>query len=140
MRKWIIATLISFIFAPAPSDGESSKVEQRIQRIENGLVAFTSPKDMIEPSMSDTVTTHPLAKRMTHYNIPGVSVAVIDHTNPGWARGYGVTRAGESQTVNQNTLFQAASTSKLIVSVITLRHVELGLIDLDEDVNTKLRS
>ena len=50
-----------------------------------------------------------LAERMTHYKVPGVSIAVIEGGRIAWARGFGVKEAGKSDTVTPATLFQAAS-------------------------------
>jgi len=77
---------------------------------------------------------------MAHYLIPGVSVAVINDNDVDWVRSYGVVRAGDGAAVTADTLFQAASTTKLIVAAIALRFVEQGVLDLDEDVNRRLKS
>src|SRR5512143_1254187 len=39
--------------------------------------------------------------------VPGMSVAVIDHFEIAWAKGYGVARAGSAMPVTPRTLFQA---------------------------------
>ena len=139
MREWIIATIISFIFAPITLGEETHQIEQRIQRIENSLVEFTSPADMMKPNPANAENLKTLTERMTHYKIPGVSIAVLNQNKIDWVKGYGTTRAGSATPVTSETLFQAASTSKLVVSAITLRYVEQGLLDLDEDVNGKLK-
>jgi CubicO group peptidase (beta-lactamase class C family) len=140
VREWIIATLISFIFAPVTLGGENNQTGQRIQRMENSLVEFTSPADMVKPNPVSAENLKTLAERMAHYKIPGVGIAVLDQNNVDWVRGYGTTRAGSDNPITSETLFQAASTSKLVVSAITLRYVEKGLLDLDEDVTGKLKS
>jgi CubicO group peptidase (beta-lactamase class C family) len=81
-----------------------------------------------------------LADRMEHYRVPGVSVAVVDGGRIVWARGYGVAETGGECAVDERTLFQAASISKPVTALVALRLVERGLLDLDEDVNWRLRS
>jgi CubicO group peptidase (beta-lactamase class C family) len=81
---------------------------------------------------------------MTHllscHRVPGVSVAVIHLGRIDWARGYGVREYGKPEYVDTSTLFQAASISKPVAAVAALRMVARGELDLDEDVNFKLRS
>src|SRR5262245_37068108 len=53
-----------------------------------------------------------LPQRMAHYNVPGVSIAVVQGGVVEWARGYGVAEANGQTPVTQDTVFQAASVSK----------------------------
>ena len=57
-----------------------------------------------------------------------------------WAKGYGTLTAGKTAPVSTTSIFQAASTTKLLASAIVLRLVEQGRFDLDTDVNTYLQS
>jgi CubicO group peptidase (beta-lactamase class C family) len=114
--------------------------EHKIDRVETGLVEFTAPMDMLQPRMTDTSDVKTLSERMAHYNVPGVSIAVIDGNKVEWAMAYGTIKTGSDIPVTTATLFEAASTSKLIVSAIALHFVEQGLLELDADVNEKLRS
>lgn len=81
-----------------------------------------------------------LTERMAHYRVPGVSLALIENGHIAWAEGYGVKIAGEHEPVTPNTRFQAASISKPVGAACDLRLVELGRLELDEDVNVKLTS
>lgn len=77
---------------------------------------------------------------MAYYNVPGVSIAVINDHQVEWTRGYGVLEAGKSEPVTPDTLFQVASLGKVVVAVAALRYVEKGALDLDRDVNQSLVS
>jgi CubicO group peptidase (beta-lactamase class C family)/putative intracellular protease/amidase len=77
---------------------------------------------------------------MEQYNVPGLSVAVIDDFRVAWARGYGVTEAGGAVPVTPRTLFQAGSVSKPVAAVGALALVGQGKLRLDEDVNARLRT
>ena len=57
-----------------------------------------------------------ITERMAQYKVPGVSVAVLHNGLFKWARGYGVAAAGGSSSVNEDTLFQAASISKSVTA------------------------
>jgi CubicO group peptidase (beta-lactamase class C family) len=81
-----------------------------------------------------------LSDRMQHYNVPGVSIAVINDYQVEWAKGYGVLETGTSKLVTPDTLFQTASIGKPIVAAAALNLVEQGRLDLDADVNQSLES
>ena len=81
-----------------------------------------------------------LSKRMSHYKIPGVGITLINENKIKWSKSYGFIKDGSDTPVSTETLFQAASTTKLLVSSIALRLVEQGLLDLDKDINKYLKS
>lgn len=82
----------------------------------------------------------PLSKRMARYRVPGVSMAVMNDYQIEWASGYGVRKQGTSDPVDTETLFQACSISKAVTAIAVLRLVSEGRLDLDNDVNSYLRS
>ncbi len=82
----------------------------------------------------------PLYERMYHYNVPGLSIAVVEEGEIIWARGFGFASVEDSILVNQNTLFQAASVSKPIAALGILRLVEMKDLDIDENVNKYLKN
>jgi CubicO group peptidase (beta-lactamase class C family) len=112
---------------------DTSSLEQRIHRVEVGLVALDRPK-------AEATTPTSLIDRMRHYKVPGVSIAVIDDGKIAWARGYGLVEAGTTRNTDIDTLFQAASISKPVTAMAALHFVEEGKLSLDEDVNRKLLS
>src|SRR5262245_19507689 len=79
-----------------------------------------------------------LQQLMDAFNVPGLSVAVIDNYKIAWAKGFGVTEPGGSTPVTARTLFQAGSISKPVAAVGAMVLVEQGTLSLDEDVNKKL--
>lgn len=81
-----------------------------------------------------------LAARMEALGVPGVSIAVLRDGAIAWAAGYGMADVEEGRPVTAETLFQAASISKPVAATGMLAiATELG-IELDEDVNLRLRS
>ena len=134
---WV--ALLSFVLLCALACSQTPQdagVLEKIARVENGLVAFS-------PGAPDTGQTREkltLTQRMAHYKIPGVSIAVINNNKIEWAKGYGTLVVGKPAPVTTESIFQAASTTKLMVSTIALRLVEKGRFDLDTDVNAYLQS
>lgn len=81
-----------------------------------------------------------LVDRMEHYNVPGVSIAVINNDEIEWAKGYGTLEVGSNKSVTPDTLFQSASIGKSLTAAATMHFVEMGYLSLDENVNDKLVS
>lgn len=80
-----------------------------------------------------------LHERMAHWNVPGISIAVIRDGKLAWARGYGVLQAKRSDPVDTETMFSVGSISKVGAAAMTLRLVDAGRVDLDRDVAVYLK-
>jgi CubicO group peptidase (beta-lactamase class C family) len=129
---FVTALTIASPLTPRQKDSATPSSEaERIHRIEAGFAPLPSGKDGA-PLPID------LPKLMQLYNVPGLSVAVIDNYKIVWAKAYGVTEAGGSAPVTTKTLFQAGSISKPVAATGALALIERGVLSLDEDVNKKL--
>ncbi len=102
------------------------------------ITAMETHVGRIAPA-GETQTYKTIADRMAELKVPGISVAVFEHGHVAWAKGYGQATAG-GQPVTPDTLFQAASMSKALAATAALRLVEQGKLDLDQDVNTRLKA
>lgn len=131
-RKFLSAATVCALTALPPLRAATPAAD-RIARVEHGLLKPNHRKGAPGQRMK-------LADRMAHYNVPGVSVAVIHAGRVEWARGYGVRDVASGAPVTPETLFQAASLSKGVAASVAMRLVEQGRLRLDEDVNAKLRS
>ena len=98
-------------------------------------VIFTIP-----PAPGEAPLPVTLGQMMNIYKTPGISVAVVNHYRIIWTKGFGVTAPGGNTPVTPKTLFQAASISKPVTAAGGLWLVEHGKLQLDEDVNIKLKS
>jgi len=122
------------VATPTVEADPSGPVQERIQRVENGLIAVTAEGEL---ELGDPKT---LTERMAHYGVPGVGIAVINDYQLEWAKGYGVLEAGGNERVTPDSLFHAGSIAKPVSAAAALALVERGLLDLDRNVNDKLVS
>ncbi|MDE2692471.1 MAG: serine hydrolase [Acidobacteriota bacterium] len=81
-----------------------------------------------------------LAELMEAHGIAALSVAVVEDYRLHWARAWGVADEASGTLADTETLFQAASISKPVSAMAVLRAVQDGLFDLDDDINSMLRS
>jgi len=131
------ATVITVTPSMAATDStiaSSSEVDERTQRVENGLIPIS------EDGRLDWDGIASIAERMEYYNVQGLSIAVINDYRIEWSAGYGVLEAGKNQPVTSETLFNACSVAKPVSAAGVLTLVQRGLLDLDENVNEKLVS
>ena len=88
-------------------------------------------------SITDAAYMEQLLKK---FSVPGVSIAVIQDFKVALAVGYGVADAETGAKVTPNTMFQAASISKPVAAMASLRAVQDGRFGLDQNINTILKS
>src|SRR5260370_8950022 len=113
--------------------GQSGEQEGRIHRGEATVVDLPMGENQASLRID-------LLQLMKLYNVPGLSIAVIENYKIVLARGYGVIETGSSTPVTTKTLFQAGSISKPVAATGALYLVEHGKLSLDEGVNEKLKT
>ena len=91
----------------------------------------------ITGSVSDAALMKQLLKQ---YKVPGVSIAVIKDFKIALAVAYGVADAETGMPMTTGTMFQAASVSKPVAAMVSLKAVQDKRFSLDQDVNTILKS
>jgi CubicO group peptidase (beta-lactamase class C family) len=92
-----------------------------------------------QASRADTLDDF-IKAQMQKYEVPGLSLAIIQDGKIVKAQGYGVTDKQSKTPVTTTTLFQAGSISKSVAAVGALRLVEQGKLVLDENVNNRLKT
>ena len=88
-------------------------------------------------SVTDAAAVEAVLKQ---FNVPGVSIAVIKDFKVVFARAYGVADVETGAAVTIETMFQAASISKPVAAMVSLRAIQDRKFSLDQDVNTILKS
>lgn len=104
------------------------------------LIKINSFENNIKPKKhanKDQQKIYNILERMQYYNVPGVSLAIIDHGEIVFAKGYNLPN---ENLIDTNTLFQAASISKPLSAVMALSLVEKGKVSLDQNINDVLSS
>jgi CubicO group peptidase (beta-lactamase class C family) len=76
--------------------------------------------------------------RMQQDRVPGLSMALLRGGKTVWGHGFGVKKAGTSQPVTEETVFEAASLSKPVFAYGVLKLVEHKKLGLDVPLTTYL--
>jgi CubicO group peptidase (beta-lactamase class C family) len=95
-----------------------------------------APAPLPQAPFSDEV----VGAMLKQFNVPGVSIAVIKDFKVHWAKGYGMADVETGAPVTGDTMFQAASISKPVAAMVSMRAVQDGRFTLDQDINAILRS
>jgi len=90
-------------------------------------------------SVAGKVRRMTIPEMMKQDNIPGLSMAFVDNGQITWTKHYGYANLEDSIPINSETVFTGASLSKPVTAIAALHLVEKGLLNLDEDVNLKLK-
>ncbi len=77
---------------------------------------------------------------MSFYDIPGVSIALIQDGEVIWSEGYGYQDLEEDKPVNADTLFRAVSITKSVTARGVMNLVEQGYIELVDPLDQHLAS
>ncbi|MCE7040421.1 serine hydrolase [Dyadobacter sp. CY312] len=133
MKKKYTFVLLTFLALPGLAQQKSAPVPNTKSPVRS---SSTVQKSEIAVDSVDTFIMSIMKKRQ----VPGLSIAVIQDGKIVKAKGYGFIDKTNSAPVTETTLFQAGSISKSVAAVGALHLVEKDKIQLDEDVNIKLRS
>ncbi|BDD05485.1 serine hydrolase domain-containing protein [Aureibacter tunicatorum] len=142
MNKFNFTSILLIIFLLSCQSEKKKKATTHASISENYSLLDKVENNIYRIDENGTNDSLPIAieTRMKELNIPGVSIAVFDNNEIIWAKGYGLKYKANKEKVDKRTLFQAASISKPVTSVMAFKLIEQGKISLDENVNTKLKS
>ena len=95
----LLVCLVTLAFVSCKTEKAAPETDD-IALIENGLLAAVQVE-------GQELETYTLEERMEHYNVPGLSIAIIDEGKLKWAKGYGDANTATGTKVTPETLFQA---------------------------------
>ena len=101
------------------------------------LASFVRSQAGIEVTITDAAAMQQLLQQ---FKVPGVSIAIIKDFKITATFVYGVADVETGAPVTAETMFQAASISKPVAAMASLKAVQDGRFKLDQDVNTILKS
>src|SRR5688500_16784405 len=131
MKRTRIAIALVTIAVAAAALAAQGGIDQKIQRIENGLMPPVVLKGR-------PIKTAKLDDRMRELKIPAVSVAVFNNGRIEWLRAWGMADVAAGRRAQPDTRFQAASISKPVAAAAALALVSRGRMSLDDDINKYL--
>ena len=68
---------------------------------------------------------------MAAAHVPGLAIAIVQHGQLFWRRAFGVKSVTTREPVDNDTVFEAASTSKPLFAYAVMKLCERGVMDLD---------
>lgn len=124
-----ISSVLLILFALLGASARAEPVSDQIARIEG-------------PQSPNRQGTDPLTIQqiLDLFMVPGISIAVIHDFKVEWTKSYGVADVETGAPITADTLFQAASMSKPVAAMASLKATQLRKFGLDQDVNMILKS
>jgi CubicO group peptidase (beta-lactamase class C family) len=131
MLKLCFTVILFLLVIVATAQQPYSKVvKEQITQVENNL----SGRIIIDGK------PYNIMERMRHYNVKGLSMAIVKNYKLVWAKGYGWADEKEKRPVTTATLFKPGSISKSLNAVGVLKLAQDHKLDLYKDINEYLRS
>ncbi len=81
-----------------------------------------------------------MLQKMSDYNIPGLSISIIEDGKITYSKGLGILQYGNEDLVDDESIFSVGSISKVGTALIVLKLVESGKVDLKTSINHYLKS
>jgi serine beta-lactamase-like protein LACTB, mitochondrial len=75
-----------------------------------------------------------ISKFMAASKIPGLSVAVVEHRELAWSKGFGLANLEDGVPATSQTLYRLASISKSLTATAAMQLWERGKLDLDAPI------
>jgi CubicO group peptidase (beta-lactamase class C family) len=102
-----------------------------VSALSTGAVAAATRKPVVRRWIPGTDVLDDIPRVMQLAGLPGLSMAVLERGALAWQRNFGVADVQTQAPLRDDTLFEAASTSKPVFAYGVLQLVERGVLDLD---------
>jgi len=140
MFKKIICAIVVFSVLSCKQSGKTT-VDSAFYRTKADSIHIQNIEGNLIPmySVAGSVRKMSIPEMMEQDRIPGLSIAFVDDGQIAWTKHYGYANLEDSIPISSETVFTGASLSKPVTAIAALNFVEKGLLNLDEDVNLKLK-
>ena len=128
VRRRLRALIAPILLLSVSCLGSAQDAEQIIKTIEAAQVPIHQGKELT------------LRELMDQLHVPGLSVAVIKDYKIHWAKAWGLADVAGAVPATTDTMFQAASMSKPVAAMASLKAIQEHKFTLDQDINTILKS
>lgn len=122
-RKLTFFAALMVCATPTACGGETAKALPSVQ---------ASASDQADPRFAALLAD--LQSYMSARDVPGASIAIVEHGKLAFSAGLGVRKSSAPDLVNATTLFRAASLSKMVLAATTMKLVEQGKLDLSKAI------
>ncbi|HUR21658.1 MAG TPA: serine hydrolase domain-containing protein [Vicinamibacterales bacterium] len=127
-----IVTIMVVASSCLPMAGRAQSTDARAERVAHSLSR--------QPQSGNATPRYTIEQEMERLHVTGASVAIVAEGKVIWAKGFGTKQFGRPEPVDTTTLFLAGSISKPVFATGALALVERGVVSLDSDINTSLKS
>ena len=100
-----------------------------------GLCLLVTCSDQPLPSWEARIDAF-ISSELTAKEIPALSITIVDGDQVAWTKGYG--KAASEMPATSQTVYRAASVSKLFTALAVMQLVEDSLLSLDEPITSWL--
>lgn len=132
VRAMAAVSVTVAMIAGTACETRESLTKARIRETERGLLRAVYLKGLRAEKLS-------LTARMPFYKVPAVSIAVMNGNALEWARAYGVRETQQTSAATPETIFEAGDLAQPVMAAAALLLAREGRLDLDADVNSRLR-
>src|ERR1700712_2976391 len=133
MKIRILYLMLLVTSRQATTLAQTSKDYARIAQVENGLSTGVLFADSGELKLN-------IKERMRFYQVPSVSIALINNGKIEWAKSYGYADLKEKRQADTNTIYQVASISKSINALCILKLYQDGRLAIEQDIRPYLKT
>jgi CubicO group peptidase (beta-lactamase class C family) len=125
----------AFINCINPAGSAAGELVQQAKRV-------LGYPDIENPRYSNTIaaTTALLTNLIAQYQVPAISIALVDGTNVVWAQGFGMANRERTVHAGYETIYRLASLSKAFAGLSAMRLQEDGLVDINADITNSIRN
>ncbi|MDZ7303294.1 MAG: beta-lactamase family protein [candidate division KSB1 bacterium] len=122
VNKVALSVLVIFLLSPSIITLETSPVPEKATRLNRVIARYD---EFVEQTLQE-------------YGVPGAAIAIVDHGEVVYLKGFGVRELGRPEMITPHTVFRIASLSKGFAAVLTGLLVQDGILNWDDRVTKYL--